>query len=101
MLSEWEPLLGSKETSRWLMTIVSKADLWWDDQTDVMKYYSTADYFRCLGGAQSLNPVVVAYCSVFKKFYGEGFLSGQFDEENRTVLRDNLFSKLLDSVGMS
>lgn len=101
MLSEWVPLLGSKETSSWLMTIVSKADLWWDNQADVMNYYTTEEYFRCLGDGQSLNPVVIPYCSVFKKFYGEGLLSGRFDEENRTVLRDNLFSRLLYSVGMS
>jgi len=38
------------------------------------------------------------YCSVFHKFYGEGPLSGLFDEQDRVDLRAHLLRELLAAV---
>lgn len=99
MLSEWVPLLGSSLTSSWLITLVSKADLWWDSRPTVESYYKTGEYSEALGDARSLMPIVLSYCSVFHKFYGRGTLSGSFDDDDRRLLRQNLFNTLISSIG--
>lgn len=99
ILKEWTVLLGSRETTNWLITVVTKADLWWDRRDEVIEYYQPGQYYDGLEGAQSLNPVVLEYCSVFHKFFGEGSLSGQFDETDRVRVRANMLPQLLAAIG--
>ena len=100
LMKEWIPLIGSSEVGGWLLTIVTKADLWWDDKDNVLKHYIEGDYYSSLDEAKSMDPMVVHYSSVFHKFYSEGNLSGGFDEGDRHRARINLFSTLLASTGM-
>jgi hypothetical protein len=97
-LDDWKVLLGGPETTKWLVTVVTKADLWWSQRSDVLDHYQTGPYYRALGPARSLNPSVMEYCSVFHKFYGEGPLSGLFDEQDRVDLRAHLLRELLAAV---
>jgi energy-coupling factor transporter ATP-binding protein EcfA2 len=98
-LREWTTLLGGRETVGWLITVVTKADLWWHRQDEVFDYYRSGAYYAALGEAQSLRPVVLEYCSVFHKFYGTGLLSGTFDEADRVRARAHLLRQLLAAVG--
>jgi energy-coupling factor transporter ATP-binding protein EcfA2 len=97
-LDDWKILLGGRETVDWLITVVTKADLWWNQRDEVLEYYQRGAYYEALGTAQSLNPVVLEYCSVFHKFFGEGPLSGTFDEDDRVRLRAHLLRELLSAV---
>lgn len=100
LLKEWIPLVGNPDTGGWLITIITKADLWWDEREQVIEHYVEGDYFAALGEAKTMNPIVVHYSSVFHRFYDKGNLSGMFDETDRKKARINLFSTLLGSTGI-
>ena len=97
-LTEWTRLLGSRTVANWLITVISKADLWWEQKEKVTAHYTFGLYHDALGDAERLDPVVMEYCSVFHKFFGEGRLSGYLDDAERKLLRMNLFSQLLAAV---
>lgn len=97
-LDEWTPLLGSPLTMKWLMTVVTKADLWWDQREDAMQHYQAGTYHERLGQAQSLKPRVLMYSSVFSKFYGEAPHSGYFDEKDRRDLKHQFVQALLAAL---
>ncbi len=99
VLHEWIPLLGYPDTIKWLMTVVTKADLWWDMRDTVTAYYLSGPYYEALGPAQALAPTVLEYCSVFRMFYGRGKLVGLLDDEGRGRLRSNLLGTLLEAIG--
>jgi len=98
-LGQWTSLLGDPQTTKWLVTVVTKADLWWDNYPTVIAHYTTGPYFQALGPAQSLTPVTVEFASVMHRFFGRGALSGDFDDATREQLRSRLFATLLQAIG--
>jgi energy-coupling factor transporter ATP-binding protein EcfA2 len=98
-LREWVPILGGPEAAGWLMTVVTKADLWWDRRDEVMDYYQSGSYYQALSSAQSLHPVVLEYCSVFKKYFGKARMSGVFDDPERVRAKAHLIQELLAAIG--
>lgn len=98
-LHEWIPILGGRDAADWLITVVTKADLWWDRRDEVMEYYRSGAYYDALGGAKSLNPVVLEYCSVFHKFFGRSPMSGDFEDKDRVRAKAHLLQELLAAIG--
>jgi hypothetical protein len=98
-LNEWTTLLGDRSITRWLITVVTKADLWWDTRQAVVAHYSSGDYFKALNGAESLGHSVIEYCSEVHKFYGRGTVSPHFDDSDRVKLRAQLLRQLVLAVG--
>ncbi len=99
LLKEWTELLGDKETSKWLITLVNKADLWWDKKDEILSHYETGNYYKALGSAKVLSPTALAYCAVFHKFYGESPISGFFDDKDRVNVKENLLTQLISAIG--
>lgn len=97
-LGEWNQILGDRETCNWLITVVTKADLWAHQRQRVLDYYREGIYFDELGEAKRLEPVVVEYCSVIHKFFGQARLSGVFDENDRIRARGNLLTVILQAI---
>ena len=97
-LAEWSTLLGDPLTSHWLITVVTKADLWWDRSEQVLEYYGKGTYFSGLGDARTLRPRVLPYSAVFHKFYGEGRMAGTFDAQNHTTARHKLIEALMKAL---
>ena len=98
-LSEWTEILGDTAVAGWLITVVTKADLWWNRRDAVMAHYSAGPYAQSLGDAARLRPVVLEYCSVFQKFYNEVPMSGELQDADRVLLRGHLIRQLLASIG--
>jgi hypothetical protein len=98
-LGEWTEILGDPASTNWLITVVTKADLWWNQQEEVLAYYSQGPYARALGAAKTLHPVVVEYCSVFQKFYKEAPMSGDFQDTDRARVKGRILRELLAAVG--
>ncbi len=98
-LDEWTTILGDRRTTGWMITVVNKADLWWDRKDEVLEYYKSGSYSESLGDAKSLGPIVLPYCSVCHRFFGEGRLSGAFDDSDRNMLRSHMLQSLLEVVG--
>lgn len=97
-LAEWTELLGDKTTVGWLITVVNKADLWWDHRDAVLKHYSSGEYYHALHSAKTLNPRVMPYSSVFHKFYSTVPMSGTFDQDDRAMYRSNLLAALVKAL---
>lgn len=97
-LEEWTPLIGP-EVAGWLITVVTKADLWWNQSGKVLKHYESGDYHKALGSVRSLSTATLAYSALRKKFYGQGPVSARFDDSDRLSLRSELLSQLLSATG--
>ncbi|MCX7113105.1 MAG: Rab family GTPase [Proteobacteria bacterium] len=97
-LQEWNNILGGNAPYR-LLTVITKADIWWNSREDVYDHYEKGEYFANLGAAQQLTPVITPHSSIFHKFYGIGSLSGNFDEQDRTLSRANLLKSIVELVG--
>lgn len=97
-IPEWSISVGGIRPYR-LITVVSKADLWWNNQKDVISHYEAGPYYAALGPAKHLNPMVIPYCSVIKKFYDETPTSGEIDENVRVMFRNNLLRTLVEIAG--
>lgn len=97
-MAEWTELLGDRQTTHWLITVVTKADLWWDRHREVIDYYTSGPYHMALGSAQSLNPKVLHHSSVFHKFYGRVPMSGMFDQNDREIARKHFAEVLLSAL---
>ncbi len=97
-LKEWSEMLGGNAPYR-LITVITKADLWWDNKDDVFRHYENGEYYEELGACSQLSPMVIHHCSVFHKLYGIGSMSGSFDENDRTLARANLLKTLTEVVG--
>ncbi|MCF8070683.1 MAG: 50S ribosome-binding GTPase [Deltaproteobacteria bacterium] len=97
-IKKWTPLLGTPELIKWIITVVTKADLWWDYRESILQFYEQGKYYDNLGEAKSIHHVV-EYCSVIHKFYGKGRVSGLFDDSDRIRLQVNLLRTLTESIG--
>jgi energy-coupling factor transporter ATP-binding protein EcfA2 len=98
-LRQWLPILGDRSITRWVLTAVSKADLWWHESEQVLDYYRNGDYNSAIRSADpKLHHAVLPYCSVGHKFYGVTPLDGSFDDNDR--VRTNIhFLKQLIGLG--
>ncbi|MDT0212565.1 GTPase domain-containing protein [Rothia sp. ARF10] len=93
---EWVPLIGDRESTKWVLTVVTKADLWWPQHDEVLRHYSEGEYARELKAADpSIVHAVVPYCSVIHQFYGRALLPGNFDDEKRLTTNLHFLDQLL------
>lgn len=98
LLSEWTDLLCAPGgAADWVITIVTKADLWWgtDLQKPVLDYYHGGEYLRALGSAAKLPHSVHAYSTLNQKFYGRLPPSGEYEDEQRRRDHNQLVATLI------
>ena len=94
-LGEWAPLLKNE----WVFTVVTKADIWWDDRQQIMNHYASGAYGKALQVASSTTEKVVCpYSSLTSKFYGAVPCSGNFSDIERKSCRNSLFHKLAEAI---
>lgn len=98
-LQEWLPILGDRSITKWILTVISKADIWWDDQERVLEHYRSGQYATHIQRQDpKMRHVVMPYCSVAQKFYGRVPLSGNFDDSTRMTI-DKHFLRQLVALG--
>ncbi len=97
-IDELFSIAGDGHGIPWLITAVTKADLWWSYRDQVMAYYEQGDYADAVREqAKYLDHVALEYCSRIQKYYGAAAVSGEFDESERTKLRAALIKALLSA----
>jgi GTPase Era involved in 16S rRNA processing len=94
-LDDWATLLDDRFTSKWILTIVCKADLWWDKRKEALEYYESGEYQQKLSSLSSLPHHVVENCSYRKKFFDLAPMSGHFDDNDNVRLKADLLQTLL------
>ncbi len=97
LLSEWVPMFDPA-TAKWVLTVATKADLWWPDRDRVEKHYSEGSYAEGLGSFRTSH-TLVPYCSIIEPFYGTK-TSGRFGEHQKYALQSNLLDCLLRLSGV-
>lgn len=102
LLGEWTTsLCGEGGAAAWVITVVTKADLWWesDDDQPVLTHYRSGPYFEALGDARSVSHDVMAFSSANQLFYGAVPMSGFYGDQQRSDHQDRLVAKMLANAG--
>ena len=96
-LGEWVKLVDSR-SAKWVITLVTKADLWYGDYETVMEYYCKGEYSKALGDLPGrIYHTVIPYCSIIEPFYkhwGSGKLGNEQKEELQTHFEKELLRAL-------
>lgn len=88
---------GEDSKATWLITVISKADLWWNKREEVVNYYSSGEYDKAIKDfLHGMKRGCVEYCSVLHKFYDILRLSGDFDDKERINCKIRFISILLE-----
>jgi energy-coupling factor transporter ATP-binding protein EcfA2 len=95
LLTEWAPLMGAE----WILTVVTKADIWYDDQQEALAHYAQGEYFKQLRNAYpTAHHVVRGYSSISARFYDSIPGAESFDDRIRTSLRAEIFRALGEAI---
>lgn len=97
LLSEWVPLFGSA-SARWVLTVVTKADLWWPENDRVRRYYEEGKYGRATDELLA-EKSVLPYCAVIEPFFKHK-TSGVFGDQARAKLQAHLKESLIRMTGV-
>ena len=95
LMSEWLPFVRDE----WVLTLATKADVWWDERRTVADYYGNgayADAFKSLCSHQTSG--YKPFCSVVSNFYGCIPCSGSFGDHERRDLRDAALKAVLEGI---
>jgi hypothetical protein len=98
-LKGWVRVFSANRRVSWVITVINKADLWWDKQEEVLQYYQGGPYLEALGYLQSLHRSPISYCSAVHRFYNTPALATSFDDADRLDLRRYLLNTLLAAAG--
>ena len=102
MLKEWLPLLEMSNI-KWIITLVTKADVWWDFEDDVWNYYWHGDYRKKFDEEFSINHYskdyyVYPYSSILQSYHGK-YKSDNFTNTNRKNLNAHFLEQLTIILG--
>ena len=87
-LSEWMSFVTSDTKIKWVVTIINKADIWYENREMVMKYYEEGDYFNKIMSLRS--------CCHFYKFEFCSIINPFFNKPMQIVFGDREKKKLFD-----
>ena len=100
LLKEWVgPICGKGGCVSWVVTVVTKADLWWEPGPDqsVLKYYGENPYLSAFSASDDVPHSVRSYSSLNHLFYDRSPMSGYYSdtrrEEDHIALVAHLLSK--------
>jgi hypothetical protein len=91
-LDEWLPDLG--HTSKFVLTLVSKADLWWSEEAAVRGHYEYGEYAQVIRQAGVENHYVLMFCSVITRFFDRYMPNNRFDQTDQIQLHAQLGEQL-------
>jgi hypothetical protein len=94
-LAEWLPQISPTDI-RWIINLVSKADLWWDRPDEVKEHYSNGDYNTAFSSIQNYSHVItLPYCSIIKPYYDKR-TSGVFGEIQKANMHEEFVHQLIN-----
>lgn len=95
-VEEWRRFVTSKNNVEWVVTVVNKADIWYDEKDNIIKYYQEGEYFqKCMKVlAQACHLTVYPYCSLISPF-GKRKMAISIGEHEKAIMHNSLKSGLL------
>lgn len=100
-LDEWVDFLcGKGGAAKWVLTVVTKADLWWSpkDHEQILGWYERGDYYKKIIAAGPVDHKVLPYCSVFKPFFDLIPMSGYYSDELKISHHNRFVAHLLGNA---
>ena len=101
LINEWAPILCDGDgPCDWLVTVVTKADLWWNKGPDqpTIQYYENGPYQDIIGKYGSTPHSAKSYSSTDGLFYDQVPMSGYYSSKLRKADHDSLVAHILDKV---
>ena len=93
-LSEWQDLINSQNGIKWFLTLVNKADIWYEKKDVVMNYYLSGEYAQALNGVERCCKVVAfPFCSLISPFCGKPMIL-TMSEKDKILMHQELFEEI-------
>lgn len=93
-LEEWLPEIDKDSNVKWVLTIINKADVWWEKRDEVIYYYKNTKYGEKLKELLKVSITdVLPYCSVINPFCHKP-MKLIFGEKEKYTLHCHLCSEL-------
>ncbi len=93
-LEEWLSEIDKDSNVQWVLTIINKADVWWEMKDDVVSYYNDTKYGAKLKELARVSKTeVLPYCSVIAPFCHKP-MKLVFSEKEKYTLHCRLCSEL-------
>jgi len=68
-------------------------------QDIVLEHYRSGEYYRAINNANSkIETLVSPYSSISSKFYGVLSTSGDFNDDQRKLCRNQIFRELIEAI---
>ncbi len=86
---------------KWVITLVTKADIWWEEKAAVEAYYEQGRYaqeMQKIIQKSDFKHIIIPYCSIITPFYGIK-TSGRFGEETKFAMQAHFLETLFDILG--
>ncbi|TXM76609.1 hypothetical protein FV218_06605 [Methylobacterium sp. WL69] len=106
LINEWlGPLCGRGGAVQWVVTVVTKADLWWENSADqsVVRYYESEPYTLGFSQNSEVAHSVRSFSAINHLFYNRIPMSGFYSDakklEDRTALIAHILSKAAEHAG--
>lgn len=94
-LNEWLGRIHAESKPKWLITIVNKADIWYDKRDEVAAYYENGEYGNAFVEIKRVLPhYTFLYCSVINPFGGRP-MTIIMSERTKNELQKNFKESLL------
>lgn len=94
-LSEWLPLIQPTDI-KWIINLVNKADIWWDEVENVNSHYLQNEYNDAFKGINNYtNVITLPFCSIIKPYY-DTKTSGRYGELQKEGMFNHFSNQLLN-----
>ena len=101
-LDEWQNDIRSGCKLKWMMTLINKADIWWEDRREAHHYYSDAKtpYGTRINEISRVIPNVhtIEYCSTISRFGGGDSMLIHFDEKDKIMMHNRLLEQIQNFI---
>lgn len=98
-LEEWLSKVDNKSNLKWVLTLVNKADIWWENSKEIVDYYELAEYNDKVKELSRVSTIAaVPYCSVITPFCDRP-MKLIFGEKEKNVLHRYLCNQLTCLTG--
>lgn len=93
-LKEWIDDINSQTKLKWILTLINKADVWYDEEDEVMNYYKNGEYAQLFNGIERFCTLhYLPYCSTISPFGGKPMLL-HISENDKKKLHFNVVKSI-------
>ncbi|PHK15961.1 hypothetical protein VF12_40270 [Nostoc linckia z15] len=98
-LNEWLPWVTVNQNVKWIINLINKADVWWDDSKTIRDYYQSGEYGdKFVYHKQFMRIKNLPYSSIIKPYYNSVGCP-KFGERTKAGLKNHFLKEFLALLG--